>query len=91
MTKEKYEKHKYNIFSLFIIITELEANKIDEVKACKRIEKINFPLDFPSDYLDALIQYAINHEYSQIYLIVLKKKEQLNGFNLIDIKENFEL
>jgi hypothetical protein len=60
MIEERYTKYKYDIFCLFIAITELEDNKIDEVKACKRIEKINLPLD----HLDALIQYAINHEYS---------------------------
>ena len=76
ITSKDYEKYKQDIFNLLIFIMELEANKTDEIKTCKRIEKINLPLVC----LDALIQYAINHEYSQLYLTALKKKEQLNGF-----------
>lgn len=53
----------------------------------KKIEKLELPLK----YIQELINTAAKRGYSQVYLIALKKKEELNGFNSIDIKENFEL
>lgn len=86
ITNKDYEKYKSDIFNLLLLIMELEANNIDELKACEKIENANIPLVC----LDILMQYAINHEYSQIYLIALKKKEELSGFTQ-EIKENFKL
>lgn len=86
ITNKDYEKYKSDIFNLILFIMELEANYIDEFKACEKIENANIPLVC----LDILMQYAINHEYSQIYLIALKKKEELSGFTQ-EIKENFKL
>ena len=86
MINEDYQKYKHDIFNLYLLIMELETNKIDEFKACEKIEKANIPLV----YLDMLIQYAINYEYPHIYLLALKKKEELNGFAQKD-KERFDL
>lgn len=86
MINEDYQKYKHNIFSIILLITDLEANNIDEFKACEKIEKANIPLVC----LDMLIQYAIDREYPHIYLLILKKKEELNGFTQKD-KERFEL
>lgn len=86
MTKEDYEKYKYDIFSLLVTIQDLLCKSIDECKACKKIEKFNLPLAI----LEAAMQYAIDHEYSQIYLTLLKKKEQEYGF-IQRNKEGFKL
>ena len=86
MINEEYQKYKHDIFSILLLIMDLEANNIDEFKACEKIEKANIPLVC----LDILIQYAIDHEYSHIYLLALKKKEELNGFAQKD-KERFDL
>ena len=53
----------------------------------ERLEKLNLS----PNYFQELIDNAAKQGYNQVYLIALKKKEKLNGFNLIDIKENFEL
>lgn len=84
ITSEDYKKYKHDIFNLTLLIMELEANNIDEFKACEKIENASIPLVL----LDVLMQYAINHKYPHIYLIALKKKEQLNGFTQTN---NFEL
>lgn len=46
---------------------------------------------FSKEDLQQCIDVAAKSNNHQVYLILLKKKEQLNGFNSIDIKENFEL
>ena len=86
MTKEDYEKYKYDIFLLLTNIEGLSANFISEVTVCEKIEKLNLPLAI----LEAAMQYAIDHEYHQVYLTLLKKKEQKYGFAQKD-KERFEL
>ena len=86
ITKEDYEKYKYDIFSLLVTIQELSNKFIDECKTCKKIEKLNLPLEV----LEAAMQCAIDHEYHQVYLTLLKKKEQKYGFAQKD-KERFEL
>ena len=86
MTKEDYEKYKYDIFSLLVTIQDLSGKYIDESKACGKIEKLNLPLAI----LEAAMQCAIDHEYHQVYLTLLKKKEQKYGFAQND-KERFEL
>lgn len=86
MTKEDYEKYKYDIFSLLVTIQDLSDKFIDECKACEKIEKLNLPLAI----LEEAMQYAIDHEYHQVYLTLLKKKEQKYGFAQKD-KERFEL
>lgn len=86
ITKEDYEKYKYDIFSLLVTIQDLLGKSIDECKACKKIEKLNLPLAI----LEAAMQCAIDHEYSQIYLTLLKKKEQEYGF-IQRNKERFKL
>lgn len=53
----------------------------------EKIEKLELPLK----YIQELIDTAAKRGYAQVYLIALKKKEQFNGFNSTDIKENFEL
>ena len=50
----------------------------------ERLEKLNLPLN----YIQKLIDTAAERGYSQVYLIALKKKEQLNGFLQTN---NFEL
>lgn len=84
ITSKDYQKYKQDLFNLFLLIMELEANSIDEFKACEKIENANIPLVC----LDMLIQYAIDYEHPHIYLIALKKKEQLNGFSQAN---NFKL
>lgn len=86
ITKEDYEKYKYDIFSLLVTIQDLSGKSIDECKACKKIEKLNLPLAI----LEAAMQFAIDHEYHQVYLTLLKKKEQKYGFAQKN-KERFEL
>lgn len=86
MTKEDYEKYKYDIFSLLVTIQDLSDKFIDECKACEKIEKLNLPLAI----LEAAMQGAIDHEYHQVYLTLLKKKEQKYGFTQKD-EERFKL
>lgn len=86
MTKEDYEKYKYDIFSLLVTIQDLSDKSIDECKACEKIEKLNLPLAI----LVAAMQGAIDHEYNQVYLTLLKKKEQKYGFVQRN-KERFKL
>ena len=84
ITSKDYEKYKQDFFNLLLFIMELEANTIDEFKACEKIEDANIPLVC----LDMLMQYAIDYQHPHIYLIALKKKEELNGFSQTN---NFEL
>lgn len=86
ITKEDYEKYKYDIFSLLVTIQDLLGKSIDECKACKKIEKLNLPLAI----LEAAMQCTIDHECHQVYLILLKKKEQKYGFAQKN-KERFKL
>ena len=76
LAEENYEKYKYDIFSLLVTIQDLSDKSINECKACEKIEKLNLPLAI----LEAAMQGAIDHEYLQIYLTLLKKKEQKYGF-----------
>lgn len=86
MIKEDYEKYKYDIFLLLVTIQDLSNKFIDECKTCEKIEKLNLPLAI----LEAAMQGAIDYEYHQVYLTLLKKKEQKYGFVQKD-KERFEL
>lgn len=49
----------------------------------EKIEKLELPLK----YIQELINTAAKRGYSQVYLIALKKKEQLNGFSQTNIFE----
>ena len=86
MIKEDYTKYKYDIFLLLVTIQDLSNKFIDECKACEKIEKLNLPLAI----LEAAMQGSIDHEYHQVYLTLLKKKEQKYDFAQKD-KERFEL
>ena len=53
----------------------------------EKIEKLQLSLK----YIQELINTAAKRGYSQVYLIALKKKEELNGFTPIQNEERLKL
>lgn len=68
----------------------LMAMDLDYELTQSSLEKFE-KLELPLKYIQEVIDTAAKRGHTQIYLIALKKKEELNGFNSTDIKENFEL
>lgn len=53
----------------------------------EKLEKLELPLK----YIQELIDAAAKQGYIQVYLIALKKKEELNGFTPIQNEERLKL
>ena len=53
----------------------------------ERLEKLNLS----PNYIQKLIDTAAERGYNQVYLLALKKKEELNGFTSIQNEERLKL
>lgn len=83
------------------IETTVDADQLDWLKillimdlgyeltqsSLEKIEKLELPLK----YIQELIDTAAKRGYTQLYLIALKKKEELNGFTSIQTEERLKL
>lgn len=88
MTSEEYQKYKVPLFKLLETVKDMYIHIDFDDARLRQVERLT--LDLPIEGIDALIQAAAKLKYHQVYLIALKRKEQLNSFTQ-EIKENFKL
>lgn len=84
MTYDEFQKNKFNLFNWMQILMDMEAKVTLSKYELKQIEHLELPLQC----IQALIDSAAKNRYHQVYLIALKRKEQLNGFSQTN---NFKL